>query len=60
VESRRTYAVINVRNYIDNLRFFQEHCAPAKVMPVVKANAYGHGAVILSKAAERAGIDYLR
>jgi len=58
VESRRTYAVINVRNYIDNLRFFQEHCAPAKVMPVVKANAYGHGAVILSKAAERAGIDY--
>jgi len=58
VESRRTYAVINVRNYLNNLRFFQEHCAPAKVMPVVKANAYGHGAVVLSKAAERMGIDF--
>jgi len=59
VESRRTYAVINVRNYLSNLKFFQEHCAPAKVMPVVKANAYGHGAVALSKAAERFGIDFL-
>ncbi|MGB9614702.1 MAG: alanine racemase, partial [Fervidobacterium sp.] len=47
-----------VRNYLDNLRFFQNHCAPAKVMPVVKANAYGHGAVQLAKAAERIGIDY--
>lgn len=28
-------------------------------MPVVKADAYGHGAVMLSKAAERIGIDYL-
>lgn len=27
-------------------------------MPVVKANAYGHGAVQLARAAERAGIDY--
>jgi len=58
MESRRTYAVINVRNYLDNLRFFQTHCAPAKVMPVVKANAYGHGAVQLAKAAQKIGIDY--
>jgi len=58
VESRRTYAIINVRNYLNNLKFFQNHCAPAKVMPVVKANAYGHGAVQLARAAERAGIDY--
>lgn len=58
MESRRTYAIINVRNYLNNLKFFQNHCAPAKVMPVVKANAYGHGAVQLARAAERAGIDY--
>lgn len=58
MESRRTYAIVHVQNYLHNLRFFQEHCAPAKVMPVVKANAYGHGAVMLAKAAERMGIDY--
>ncbi|WP_448375072.1 alanine racemase [Fervidobacterium sp.] len=58
MESRRTYVLINVRNYLNNLKFFQQHCAPAKVMPVVKANAYGHGAVALSKAAERMGIDF--
>lgn len=58
MESRRTFVSINVRNYLDNLRFFQNHCAPAKVMPVVKANAYGHGAVQLARAAERIGIDY--
>lgn len=28
-------------------------------MPVVKADAYGHGAIMLSKAAEKMGIDYL-
>jgi len=53
MESRRTYAVINLRNYISNLQFFQHHCAPSKVMPVVKANAYGHGAIALSKVAEK-------
>ncbi len=58
MESRRTYAVINLRNYISNLQFFQHHCAPSKVMPVVKANAYGHGAIALSKVAEKMGIDY--
>lgn len=58
MESRRTFVVINVRNYLSNLSFFQAHCAPAKVMAVVKANAYGHGAVQLTRAAERAGIDY--
>jgi alanine racemase len=41
------------------LKYFQEKCYPAKVMPVVKADAYGHGAVMLSKAAEKIGIDYL-
>lgn len=58
MESRRTYAVINVRNYLHNLKFFAEYCSPAKVMPVVKANAYGHGAVVLAKAAERNGFDF--
>jgi len=33
--------------------------APAKVMAVVKADAYGHGAVGVSRALEAAGVDWL-
>ncbi|ACJ75751.1 alanine racemase [Thermosipho africanus Ob7] len=57
-ESRRTFAEININNYIENLKYFQKKCSPAKVMPVIKANAYGHGAVMLAKSAEKMGIDY--
>ncbi len=58
MKSRGTYVSVDVRNYVDNLEFFRTSCAPSKVMPVVKANAYGHGAVVLAKAAERAGFDF--
>ncbi|ONN27292.1 alanine racemase [Thermosipho affectus] len=57
-ESRRTFAEINLKNYIHNLKHFEKECAPAKIMPVVKADGYGHGAVFLAKAAEKIGIDY--
>ncbi|MEO6192783.1 MAG: alanine racemase [Thermoanaerobaculia bacterium] len=33
--------------------------APAKIMAVVKADAYGHGAVGVSRALEAAGVDWL-
>ena len=40
-----------------NVRFLQS-CLPerCRLMPAVKANAYGHGAVIISKALNRLGI----
>ncbi|ACR80348.1 alanine racemase [Kosmotoga olearia] len=57
--SRRTYLEIDLKAYKQNLEFFQRKVSPTKVMAVVKSNAYGHGAVGISKAAVESGIDML-
>lgn len=50
---RLVWAEINVRNFLYNLSSVKHLVGPkVKVMAVVKANAYGHGAIELSKAAE--------
>jgi len=41
----------------NNARVLRETAAPATVMAVVKANAYGHGAAIVAPALEAAGIE---
>lgn len=38
-----------------NVRVLRRHCAPALVWAVVKADGYGHGAVLAAHAALRAG-----
>lgn len=40
---RPTYLEINLAQLKNNLEAIRAHVAPAKVMPMVKANAYGHG-----------------
>lgn len=40
---RPTYLEINLPQLRKNLEAIRTHVAPAKVMPMVKANAYGHG-----------------
>jgi len=40
---RPTYLEINLRQLRKNLEAIRVHVAPAKVMMMVKANAYGHG-----------------
>jgi alanine racemase len=42
-----------------NVTVLRAAVAPAKVMAVVKANAYGHGAVECAGAFEEAGVDWL-
>jgi alanine racemase len=42
-----------------NLEVLRERISPAKPMAVVKADAYGHGAVGVSRALEAAGVDWL-
>jgi alanine racemase len=42
-----------------NLRRIREHCPRLQVLAVVKADAYGHGAVAVSRALEAAGVDWL-
>jgi alanine racemase len=40
---RATWVEVNLTQLRQNLRAIQTHVAPAKVMIIVKANAYGHG-----------------
>jgi alanine racemase len=40
---RPTYLEVNLGQLRKNLEAIRAHVAPAKVMPMVKANAYGHG-----------------
>src|SRR5215210_3183918 len=57
---RPTYAEIDLENLRFNLQSSREFIGPAlKYMAVVKADAYGHGAVECSRALEAEGIDWL-
>jgi alanine racemase len=47
---RATWAEVNLARLEYNLAAIKQKVAPAKVMLVVKANAYGHGLVEVSKA----------
>lgn len=51
--------LVDLGAYVRNLENIQARMEPARVMAVVKADAYGHGLVEVSKAAERAGITML-
>ena len=49
---RPTRAEIHVANFLANLRFVRKQIGErARIMPIVKANAYGHGLDIIAKAA---------
>src|SRR5713226_1174287 len=66
VEGRPAWAEIRLSALQHNLRQIQRHINPPgepkaarrKVLAVVKANAYGHGAVPVSKALAKAGADW--
>lgn len=47
---RATWAEINLTRLSRNLEAIRTHVAPAKVMIIVKANAYGHGLAEVAKA----------
>src|SRR5262249_52869013 len=55
--SRPTRAVVDLSAIGRNFRSLSTRVAPARVLPVVKADAYGHGAVAVARrlAAEGAG-----
>ena len=58
--SRPTFAEIELAAVRDNYRTLKSLLAPqVKVLGVVKADAYGHGAVPVARTLEAAGIDML-
>lgn len=56
---RPTQIEIDLDCLTANYRAIQAHAAPAAVMPILKANAYGHGLVEVARHMERLGAPYL-
>lgn len=52
---RPTVLDIDLDRLAENLKMIQAMCAPARVMPILKANAYGHGLVACARVLEKAG-----
>jgi len=56
---RLTWAEINLNAIENNLTHIRKRVSPAKVVAIVKANAYGHGIVRIARKAVESGADYL-
>ncbi len=49
---RPTHLEVNLARLRENYQVIARHVAPARVMPVLKANAYGHGLVAVARMLE--------
>lgn len=56
---RPTHAQIDLSAISDNVAAIATHVAPAAVMPVIKANAYGHGLVEVGRHLAATGVTWL-
>ncbi len=59
IPGRPAYAQVDLAATFANTQLIKKRIAPAKLMAVVKANAYGHGAPQIAKTVLAAGADYL-
>jgi alanine racemase len=58
-ERRPTYLEVDLDRLAENYRVIARHVAPARVMPILKANAYGHGLVEVARKLEAIGAPYV-
>jgi alanine racemase len=58
-ELRPTHLEVDLCRLARNYQVIAQHVAPARVMPILKANAYGHGLVATAKKLEQIGAPYL-
>ena len=56
---RPTQIEVDLSRLTANYRAIQAHVAPAAVMPILKANAYGHGLVEVARHMQSLGAPYL-
>jgi len=56
---RPTHVEVDLGRIAENLEAIRRHVGQAKLMPVLKANAYGHGLVEVARHLARSGVDYL-
>ncbi|MET4780135.1 alanine racemase [Glaciihabitans sp. UYNi722] len=58
-ETMPAVAIIDLDAYAQNLRVLRSRVAPAEFMAVVKADAYGHGLLPITRAAVNAGVGWI-
>lgn len=56
---RPTHVEVNLDRLEENFRAIRQRVAPARVMTILKANAYGHGMVEVARLMVSLGADYL-
>ncbi len=56
---RPTNVEINLSTITDNFLSIKNHVGNCKIMPILKANAYGHGLIKIASHLEKIGADYL-
>ncbi len=56
---RPTHVEVSLSCLEHNLAAIRAHAGKAKVMPILKANAYGHGLIEVAKLMVELGVDYL-
>jgi len=54
---RPTVVEVDLSRIAENFRAIQKHVAPAKIMAVLKANAYGHGLIRVARLMQDLGSD---
>ena len=54
---KRAEAIINIKNLIHNYEYIKSKCTSSRVIAVVKADSYGHGAVGVCRTLEEHGCD---
>jgi alanine racemase len=57
---RQNWVEVDKSDFHFNLKKIKEYLAKdTKILPVIKANAYGHGGVALAREAQKAGVPYI-
>lgn len=56
---RPTKVEIDLNRLKENLENIKSNTGNTKIMPILKANAYGHGLVNIAKYLEKLNVDYL-
>lgn len=57
---RQTWVEVDKSDFHFNLKKIKQYLAKdTKIMPIIKANAYGHGGIALAREAQKAGVSYI-
>src|SRR4030065_1087714 len=56
---RPTLVEVDLNRRAQNFQAIRQHVAPAKMMPTLQANAYGHGLLRVAQLMESLGADYI-